>query len=148
MKTVRAIVVGAGWCLDAKIDGDKTVGELKAKLRDSRKHYMCMIDDMNLYLAKRDGKWLQWSHREVQRLLKGEVPGSVTALMPEDNKLAPECSLRDFGFTDLEHRKLEEIAVLLEYPECITRRYRRELGHSPGTTLVLLCSSTACDGVR
>ncbi|EGZ21852.1 hypothetical protein PHYSODRAFT_299431 [Phytophthora sojae] len=72
MTIVPVVVVDAARKFHVDIEGDKTIEELKAKLRDPRKGFGCPIDEMNFYLAKRSGKWLQSGVSDFDQLARGE----------------------------------------------------------------------------
>ncbi|KAG3235745.1 hypothetical protein PI124_g19231 [Phytophthora idaei] len=106
------------------IDENKTVDELKAKMRYSRKNYSCSIDEITLYLAKKDGKWPESPDPDAIRFLRGELPESIKAVMTESNKMDPQRRTGEFEFPP---GRYERIGVIVDYPEYIKCRYRDSL---------------------
>jgi hypothetical protein len=125
MKMVMAVIVGAGWAYGVAIEDNKTVGHLKARLREWEKGYSCHLDEMTLYLAKKNGRFLNWYGADVQRVLEGEIPDRVKPLLTEEKKLDPERLLSDFDFPEKESRPRDKLGVLIVYPEAVTRRFRK-----------------------
>ncbi|KAG7380255.1 hypothetical protein PHYPSEUDO_007607 [Phytophthora pseudosyringae] len=125
MKRVWCAVVNARFSRLIPIDENKTVDELKAKMRDCRKNFSCSIDEMTLYVAKMDGRWLKFGDPTVQRLAYGELPGAIKAIMNESNKMDPHRRVREFNFPD--QKQFERLCVVVDYPEYIKCRYRARL---------------------
>ncbi|KAG3253143.1 hypothetical protein PI124_g2296 [Phytophthora idaei] len=67
-------------------------------MRDTREPYKYGVDEVTLYLAKRDGEWLRRDAYDVDLLVRGEFPDSMKALLNENNKM-------DFGSLAIDRKK-------------------------------------------
>ncbi|KAG3119628.1 hypothetical protein PI125_g1835 [Phytophthora idaei] len=75
-----------------------TIRDLIKKMRDTREPYKYGVDEVTLYLAKRDGEWLRRDAYDVDLLVRGEFPDSMKALLNENNKM-------DFGSLAIDRKK-------------------------------------------
>ncbi|KAG3171649.1 hypothetical protein PI126_g1805 [Phytophthora idaei] len=99
-----------------------TIRDLIKKMRDTREPYKYGVDEVTLYLAKRDGEWLRRDAYDVDLLVRGEFPDSMKALLNENNKMDFGSLACDFDFRRMVGFPSNEIHRLY-------RQHRQEKEH-------------------
>ncbi|KAL3661852.1 hypothetical protein V7S43_013146 [Phytophthora oleae] len=85
MVTLFCVIVGVkGDAFSVDIDTNKTVDHMKDAIK-TKKMYQFPADELQLFLAKKDGAWLSSTDPDVISLRRGTIPKPVEELL--DDKL-------------------------------------------------------------
>ncbi|KAI9989610.1 hypothetical protein PInf_019895 [Phytophthora infestans] len=102
-----------------------TFRDLAKQMMESRETYLYGVDELTLYLAKRDGKWLRSDSYDVDLFVWGEFPDSIRALLTEENKVDLRDLACNFDFRRADCFPHDEIHMILDPPERVKRLYRQ-----------------------
>ncbi|KAG3207460.1 hypothetical protein PC128_g29 [Phytophthora cactorum] len=121
-------------------------------MRDTREPYEYGVDEVTLYLAKRDGEWLQRDAYDVDLLVRGEFPDSMKALLNENLRWISEASQRNKRLYR-QHRQEKEHLIERMRRAATARAARRVCAaERPGPGLLcgieVICRHHDCSNTR
>ncbi|KAE9278958.1 hypothetical protein PR003_g28367 [Phytophthora rubi] len=109
-------IVGLAKGDGVEIDDDLPVWKLEDAIREKEKSKGRVIGELQLFLAKKDGAWLESDSEDVKKLKKGEKTGAVEALTSEEKELQGESGLQTV-LTGMPKPSTDQIHVLVVAPE-------------------------------
>ncbi|KAG6618920.1 Crinkler (CRN) [Phytophthora cinnamomi] len=86
----------------------------------------CTADDVALFLAKQNDKWLDVRDLDYCDLKNCLVPDGTKEIMNDANRMSPDQRLHDFGFPTPEECADIGTLVLMQVPDHIVRDYRKK----------------------
>jgi len=127
------VVVGEGRPFPVDVAADETAGDLKDKIKE-KKMYQFPADELQLYLALKDGAWIGSKSSIVRAMKKGEVRDTVKELIQEEMELDPADTIGVCFVGEQEEKKPEigtrQIHVLVVVPEEFhpSKKQRQDVG--------------------
>ncbi|KAL3672513.1 hypothetical protein V7S43_001813 [Phytophthora oleae] len=127
MLTIFCAIVGeARSVVEVEIDDADSVSAL---LKDIKAMFLNALKDaeaarMELFLAKKDGKWMQSCSEEMKKLRKGEKTAAIEELIHEDKELDPMKKLGGLFDDAPTDDVLHVLVVVVPYA---VKRQRREV---------------------
>ncbi|KAE9275286.1 hypothetical protein PR003_g29378, partial [Phytophthora rubi] len=116
MVLLNCAVVGEKGVISIIIEDWKTVALLKKAIKDEKPNTIkCDADGLQLFLAKKDGAWLESDSEDVKKLKKGEKTGAVEALTSEEKELQGESGLQTV-LTGMPKPSTDQVHVLVVVP--------------------------------
>ncbi|KAF4133739.1 hypothetical protein GN958_ATG17076 [Phytophthora infestans] len=124
---MRVVTVDRGISkrIDFEDNETTTFRDLAKQMLESRETYLYGVDELTLYLEKRDGKWLRSDSYDVDLFVWGEFPDSIRALLTEENKVDLRDLACNFDFRRADCFPHDEIHMILDPPERVKRLYRQ-----------------------
>ncbi|EGZ08709.1 hypothetical protein PHYSODRAFT_305625 [Phytophthora sojae] len=125
MGEVFGSIVGTGVGFFSKFDDEMTVREYLTDFIVRNRHWPnCTADDLTLFLAKWNGKWLHHQDLDYLEMRKCDIPDGIKETMNDANRMSPERRLKDFDFPGPDECGGIGALVLLQVPDHIVRQYR------------------------
>ncbi|KAF4128093.1 hypothetical protein GN958_ATG17075 [Phytophthora infestans] len=121
---MRVVTVDRGISkrIDLEDNETTTFRDLAKQMLESRETYLYGVDELTLYLAKRD---LRSDSYDVDLFVWGEFPDSIRALLTEENKVDLRDLACNFDFRRADCFPHDEIHMILDPPERVKRLYRQ-----------------------
>ncbi|KAI9906126.1 hypothetical protein PsorP6_014137 [Peronosclerospora sorghi] len=115
VKLYCAVVGVKGSAFSVKIDASESVGELKEAIATKQK-YDFATSKLQLFLAWKNGAWLESRSNDVEKLKQGELTTAIEELTKENKQVQGEDGLQEV-LNGKPPPKLKQIHVLFIVPE-------------------------------
>ncbi|KAI9905465.1 hypothetical protein PsorP6_014246 [Peronosclerospora sorghi] len=116
VKLFCALVDVKGSAFPVNIDASECVGDLKDAIKAKNEDIKCPARKLQLFLAWKNGAWLESCSNDVEKLKQGELTTAIEELTKENKQLQGEDGLQKV-LNGKPPPKLEQIHVLVLIPE-------------------------------
>ncbi|OQR82499.1 hypothetical protein THRCLA_23206 [Thraustotheca clavata] len=100
-KTLLCLEVPRGSVLGVTIEPNQQVWKLKKIFKEKKPATIkCDADQLELYIAKKNGQWLKSKDADVKELKKGVVSDDINALMQDSLEMDPAETIERFAIPD------------------------------------------------